>query len=121
MKEADIKADSLFLADYFERTHKNILRAIDDVIAAESGLSDEFVKRNFLQAFYVDSCGRKQRAYALTQNGVLLVAMGFTGREANKLKEMLIRALQFVNIDLFTAVSGRKKELYDFVQVRLED
>lgn len=84
------RVDSLYVAQYFEKKHKNVLRAIENIISVDSGVSREFARLNFEPITHVDQLGRKQRAFALTRDGFMILTMGFTGKKAMKIKEFYI-------------------------------
>ena len=46
--------DSRFVAEFFEKNHKNVLQAINDIIE-QSGFSSEFRRLNFKPSSYVNS------------------------------------------------------------------
>ncbi|MCD8089275.1 MAG: Rha family transcriptional regulator [Clostridiales bacterium] len=85
------RADSLFVAKFFEKEHKNVLRDIESLIDPKSGLSEEFNRLNFEPTSYVDSWNRKQKAYAITRDGFTMLVMGYTGAKANRFKELYIK------------------------------
>ena len=41
------RVDSLYVADFFEKEHKTVLRNIDAILSPESGFSPEFGRHNF--------------------------------------------------------------------------
>lgn len=84
------RVDSLFVAEFFGKNHKEVLRDIRKIIDPKSGLSEEFNQRNFARINYKDSRGRTQRAYAMTRDGFTMLVMGYTGKKAMKFKEMYI-------------------------------
>lgn len=75
---------SLNLAKRFKRRHCNILRAIDDVLA---NIADtEFARDNFTESLYLNARGKKCRCYRLTRAAMRMVALGFNGKDAAKVK-----------------------------------
>ncbi|MFV0379725.1 MAG: sugar-binding domain-containing protein [Anaerorhabdus sp.] len=73
------RVDSLFVAEFFEKEHKNVLRDITKITDPKSGLSREFAQLNFEPTSYTDGWNRKQKAYAMTRDGFTMLVM------ANKL------------------------------------
>lgn len=75
------------IAESFEKNHRDVLRAIDN-------LTEDV--RNFAQMFFEteipDSYGRPQRAYLMNRDGFSLLAMGFTGKAALEWKLKYIAA-----------------------------
>lgn len=80
-------ASSRQIAESFEKNHRDVLRAVDN-------LKEDV--RNFAQMFFettvLDSYGREQRAYLMNRDGFTLLAMGFTGKAALEWKLKYIAA-----------------------------
>lgn len=85
--ENTVRVDSLYLARVFDRRHGNVLRDIERLAGPDSGLSEEFRKKNFRESFYVDRCGRMQRCYHLTKDGFLIAVSSCTGKKGIRLRE----------------------------------
>ncbi len=79
--------DSRIVAIKFQRHHKNVLQAIDSLEC-----SSEFWRLNFQPSNYLNSQGKMQRSVTMTKDGFVMLAMGFTGKEAMKFKEAYINA-----------------------------
>lgn len=79
--------DSRVLADTFQRAHKEVLRAYDNLKC-----SRHFNERNFAPIDYTDARGRVKRAVRMTKDGFTMLAMGFTGPQAMAFKEAYIAA-----------------------------
>lgn len=102
-----VRADSRDVARMFGRKHKNVLRAIDDIVGPDSGFTPEFVKAHFAATSYVDSQGRRQRAYAMTRDGFCLLALGFTGRKAAPVQEAYLARFDTVSHRLDALLDAR--------------
>lgn len=80
-------ASSRQIAESFEKNHRDVLRAVDN-------LKEDV--RNFAQMFFEttvpDSYGREQRAYLMNRDGFTLLAMGFNGKAALEWKLKYIAA-----------------------------
>ena len=103
------RVDSLFVADYFEKSHNHVVRDIEKILSPQSGLSEEFNVSNFGRITYTDSRGRKQRAYAMTRDGFTMLAMGYTGQKAMKFKELYIRRFNEMDAFIKNLVSARQE------------
>jgi Rha family phage regulatory protein len=103
------RVDSLFVAEFFEKMHKNVLQDIDKLTTPSSGLSEEFNRLNFQPITYKDSRNRTQKAYALTRDGFTMLAMGYTGQKAMHFKELYIRRFNEMEQFIKTLVSARKE------------
>lgn len=101
------RVDSLYVAKFFEKEHKNVLRDIDAILAPDSGFSPEFGRLNFEPISYRDQQNRKQRCYAITRDGFTALAMGFTGRKAAKFKELYIRRFNEMESMITTLITAR--------------
>lgn len=84
-KETVAMTDSLKVAYYFGKQHKNVLKAIKEL-----NCSPEFWRLNFKPSNYIDERGKKQPLYFMTQDGFTLLVMGFTGKKAMQFKEAYI-------------------------------
>lgn len=85
------RVDSLYVAEFFEKNHKEILRDIRNIAAPNSGLSKEFAERNFALGSYKDKQNKKRPCYYLTRDGFTILVMGYTGKKALRFKELYIR------------------------------
>ncbi|MDU0946385.1 MAG: Rha family transcriptional regulator, partial [Anaerococcus vaginalis] len=66
-KNNTARVDSRFVAQFFEKNHKEVLRDIRKVVSTDSGLSEEFTELNFALSEYRDTTGRKLPCYLLTR------------------------------------------------------
>lgn len=81
--------DSRFVAGIFDKGHKNVLQAIENIIK-NSGFSEEFNRLNFKPVKYIDAKGEKRPCYVMTRSGFTALVMGFTGKKADQFKEAYI-------------------------------
>ena len=103
------RVDSLFVAEFFEKSHNHVLRDIERLISPDSGLSKNFNESNFGRINYKDSRGRTQRAYAMTRDGFTMLVMGYTGAKAMKFKELYIKRFNEMEQLIKTLVSARQE------------
>ena len=82
-----VMTDSRTVAKHFKKRHDNVLQSISKVEC-----SAEFNALNFQAIDYIDSRGRAKREVRMTKNGFMFLVMGFTGREAARIKEAFIAA-----------------------------
>lgn len=80
---------SLKVAAAFGKSHKSVLRSIDNV---KSECDADFTRRNFALSDYHDSTGRTLPMATMTRAGFTLIAMGFTGKAATSWKIKYIDA-----------------------------
>lgn len=113
------RVDSRFVAAFFEKEHKHVLRDIRAITEPKSGLSAEFVERNFVPSSYKDSTGRKLPCYAMTRDGFTMLVMGYTGSKAMKFKEAYIKRFNEMERHIFTLVDGRQQFPQLMEQIKL--
>ncbi len=82
----EIFANSLQIAEVFEKDHSNVLKAIDKLP------NDEFKSSNFKYDSYFDKKSEQRRMINLTCDAFSLLVMGFTGEKAYKWKILFIKA-----------------------------
>lgn len=90
---------SLKVADSFGKRHADVLRAIERLEC-----SAEFRERNFAftsQPLRMPNGGiRNDTVHAITKDGFVFLAMGFTGKEAAQWKEAYINAFNAMEADI---------------------
>lgn len=80
------RVNSLFVAKFFEKDHKNVLADIRNLEC-----SDEFSRLNFQPSNYTDERGKKQPCIDMTRDGFTFLAMGYRGKKAAYFKELYIK------------------------------
>jgi len=95
---------SLDVAAHFDKRHKNVLR---DLELMKTDCPEEFNGLNFEPVTYRDAKGEQRPMYLLTRDGFMLLAMGFTGREALRWK--LIYIAEFNRMEAKIAELERKQ------------
>jgi len=75
------------VADDFEKQHKHVLEAIENIKAENSA-----VTRMFIESSYKAGTGKNYKEYLLTRDGFSLLVMGFTGPKALNWKLKYIEA-----------------------------
>lgn len=88
-RDGKASANSRDVAAFFGKNHRDVLRAIDDLIAS----APEVGLRNFAQTPYLEpTTGQTYRMYDMDRDGFTLLAMGFTGGKALRWKLAYIEA-----------------------------
>ncbi|MBP3676418.1 MAG: Rha family transcriptional regulator, partial [Campylobacter sp.] len=90
----EIFANSLQIAEVFDKGHHNVLRLISNLP------KDEFFTQNFKESSYLNKQNRKQPCYNLTRDGFSLLVMGFTGQKAYRWKIEFIKAFNLMEAEL---------------------
>lgn len=93
-----IVTDSRSVAEHFGKQHKDVLRAIENLVRGDQ----RKIAPMFYETTMPDSYGRQQKAYLMNRDGFSLLVMGFTGAKALEWK------LKY--IDAFNAMDRRLKE-----------
>lgn len=81
------RTTSLVVAKFFGKRHTNVIRDIERLDCSEG-----FTKLNFELCFKNNDLqnGKPQPYYTMTKDGLIFLVMGFTGKQAAKLKEAYI-------------------------------
>lgn len=87
--------ESLIVAEVFGKEHKNVLRDIEEL-----GCSAEFSRLNFEQSTYVNERGREYPRIIMTEQGLVLLIMGYTGDKAMEYKERYIAEFDRMRAEL---------------------
>ena len=87
-KDGRVLVSSVDVAEHFEKRHKNVIRAIENIAKNDKG----FTELNFEPSEYIDPTGRKLPSYYMTRDGFTLLVMGFTGYKAMEWKVKYIKA-----------------------------
>ena len=96
IKDEQVYTTSRIVAEKFGKRHDHVVR---DIEAAISTINDAQVIENkdfpkigeikndyFTESSYVDSLGRTYKQYLITEDGLALLVMGFTGVDAMRIK-----------------------------------
>lgn len=81
---------SLLIAERHNKEHRNVLRAIDEII--ELNEDKEFIAQHIQEVITVDRYRRPQRTYELSEEGYFIVAAGFTGADAINMRTRFTKA-----------------------------
>lgn len=85
--------NSLIVADIFEKDHKNVLQAIENLVAENSAAK-------FFSKSVYENRGKQYPMYFMTRDGFSLLVMGFTGEKALKFKIDFIEAFNLMESKL---------------------
>lgn len=88
---------SLKVAETFGKRHDVVIRGIRDL---QNKCPEGFTAHNFVASEYTDNTGRKLPMYMLTRDGLTLLVMGYTGKEAMKFKLAYIDAFNSMEKEL---------------------
>jgi Rha family phage regulatory protein len=88
----------------FEKEHKHVLEAIRTLAESSADLSD--IKNMFYKTSLSDAYGRMQPAFIMNRDGFSLLVMGFTGRDALKLKLDFIEAFNKMDNIIDSGISA---------------
>ncbi|EAL3924815.1 hypothetical protein A0Z34_04895 [Campylobacter upsaliensis] len=91
-KNNQIFCTSLDIARVFEKRHTHILDIIKNYLNDED--MKEFNQPNFRLVNYKDLKGELRPAYEVSRDGFSFIAMGLTGKKANKMSELYKRLPQ---------------------------
>ena len=86
IKNNQVVVSSRDVAENFGKQHKNVLRAIDDLVAQNSATQNMFKEQ--VREYH----GQDFRYYYMNRDGFSLLVMGFTGKKALEWKIKYINA-----------------------------
>lgn len=84
---------SLIVAEIFEKDHKNVIQAIENLVA-ENSAAKFFAKSSY------ENRGKQYPMYFMNRDGFSLLVMGFTGEKALKFKIDFIEAFNAMEAEL---------------------
>lgn len=109
----EIFANSLQIAEVFDKGHHNVLRLISNLP------KDEFFTQNFKESSYLNKQNRKQPCYNLTRDGFSLLVMGFTGAKAYKWKIEFIKAFNLMEAELTRIKAAEQNSQPPLTQIEI--
>lgn len=86
IRKNQVVTSSRQVAQVFEKLHKNVLRAIEEILAAQNSATKFFFKSSF------NNRGKEYPEYLMNRDGFSLLVMGFTGKKALEWKIKYIEA-----------------------------
>ncbi len=110
ISDTTLVTDSRRVAKHFKKRHADVLRAVSNL-----NCSKEFTERNFAFSFEINDLanGKKDKVIRMTKDGFMLLAMGFTGAEAMKIKESYIKAFNQMADQIQRISSGLWQQMMD--------
>lgn len=101
-KDGEVFANSRDVAAFFEKDHRNVIQAIDNLLKSLAAENSAAKDRAFVLVKFTDETqpGREFRSFAMTRDGFILLAMGFTGAKALKWKLRYIEAFNVMEAEL---------------------
>lgn len=109
----EIFANSLQIAEVFDKGHHNVLRLISNLP------KDEFFTQNFKESSYLNKQNRKQPCYNLTRDGFSLLVMGFTGQKAYRWKIEFIKAFNLMEAELTRLKAAEQNSQPPLTQIEI--
>jgi len=116
-RQGEVFANSRDVAAFFGKNHRDVTRAIDNLIEQEPDLG----VRNFAQGVYrlPETKDQEHRCFDMDRDGFTLLAMGFTGTKALKWKLRYIEAFNTLESEVRRmAQGGGQIDLNDPAQLR---
>lgn len=88
MKDRQAVTSSLNVAENFDKQHKHVLEAIDELVGVVENSADLFYEDTYIHP----QNKQKYRVIYMNRDGFMLLAMGFTGKKALQFKLKYIEA-----------------------------
>lgn len=93
------RTTSLKVAEVFGKLHKDVLRKIENLDCSEAFTSAHFCAH--VENQQVGTARRDMKYYEMTKDGFMFLVMGFTGKQAARIKEAYIAAFNWMAAQLF--------------------
>lgn len=100
------RADSLHIAENFNKRHDNVIRAVEKAIKDTNSLLKIEVSK------YTDERGKAQKMYLLDRDAFSFIVMSFTGKEATTWKLKYIEAFNKME----ALIKEKKSDEYQFTR-----
>lgn len=115
-KDGEAFANSRDVAAFFVKEHRDVLKAIDNLVASVPELG----VRNFAQGVYtLPSTGdQRHRCFEMNRDGFTILAMGFNGTKALKWKLRYIEAFNAMETQLRESARALTIDMNDPAQLR---
>lgn len=107
-----ILTNSLLVAEKFGKQHKDVMKAIKELLTSAQNCANLFVESE-----YPDSYGRMQPLYVMNRDGFSLLVMGFTGEKALQFKLDFIAAFNEMEQKLKEEQSKQLSSAEMFLQI----
>jgi len=108
LEQGKPQTTSLKIAEVFEKRHDNITRDIETL-----DIPEDIHALNFEEIFYKDKYGREQKAYSISKDGFVLLAMGYTGSKAMQFKLNYIAAFNAMESELRKRLDSGDSKYFD--------
>lgn len=116
-RDGEAFANSRDVAAYFGKEHRNVMQAVDNLIAQDPDLA----RAEFSAGVYTlpNTGAQQHRMFEMNRDGFVLLAMGFTGTKALKWKRQYIAAFNALEAECRRiAQGGPAIDLNDPAQLR---
>lgn len=110
VRDGEVRASSVDIAAAFDKAHRDVVRAIENLINNLEALDSSNV-RNFAPIEFRDGRNRRQRAYEMDRDGFSLLAMGFTGAKALEWKLKFLEAFRRMEAALSQSLAANDNGL----------
>jgi Rha family phage regulatory protein len=93
--DGQIVVESRKIAEHFDKQHKHVLDAIENITAENSAVTPMFCETT-----YTAGTGKAYKEYLMNRDGFSLLVMGFTGKKALEWKIKYIQAFNAMEEEL---------------------
>ena len=111
LKDGQPVTTSRQVAESFDKRHDHVLRDIDNLECSRDFRLLNFGEMAHFRANPVTGGQSESRAYAMTKNGFLFLAMGWTGKKAAMLREGYLAAFDLMEAELRSGMAITRDEL----------
>ena len=83
-----VRVDSNYVAEFFKKEHETLVCDIEKLISPSFGFSEKFITLNFERVTCRDIRNKKYRAYYMTRDAFVILAMSYGDDKITKIKDM---------------------------------
>lgn len=110
LKDGQPVTTSLQVAASFDKEHKHVLRDIDNLECSREFCQSNFGQTVHLRPSPLNGAPIESRAYTMTKNGFLFLAMGWTGKKAAMLREGYLAAFDLMEAELRSGLALTREQ-----------
>lgn len=110
--DGELITESRYVAEAFGKLHKNVMQGINAKLRDTDPDLAEWARLNFQPGVYLDGNGQERPCFKMTRDGLAELAMGFSGREAMRLRIAFLRAFKRMADELQTMQHGLREQVH---------
>lgn len=103
-----VRVDSNYVAEFFKKEHETLVCDIEKLISPSFGFSEKFITLNFERVTCRNIRNKKYRAYYMTRDAFVILAMSYGDDKITKIKDMYVKRFDEMESILKMLIEERK-------------